>query len=550
MNFHSRDSFAKDGNSSEIGLREYGRRAAPSYYSSEETTSDAGQPGGAFFEAHRHELRQKWHRKLAKLQTIVDEFLVGSENSGGKLHRSKSMATQLMDSCESTLRAARAFPREEGGRNSVEVVGRLMLEVVEKWIQADRSGRTTKTTSALVIALQHNAPLLAVEVAHAVVKAGGRLSASTVLCTIAHAARGATGPEHIGGIYRFAQEALIRGLVPVSSSKTVRFYNVLLAAAGVPAPTVGRVGPSYRDVDSLDVAERLLSVAPLARSAIDANLPFSDRESEGRINLFLRALCSASLVLDVEQVRIWEDLTPREVSTLRREIGADRKLVAHISQDRRDADLSKPAQALVSQALLLAEAALEVMKNARHDRPLRYEIRGSTVNLLSNAAFFCESLSAKQAHALLSIISTALELPRVRRKMHSASIENAVLATLSVARDAEEGPSLLLRSCSTFVLAMRKGFTFSDGVMSRMRNAYDELFAAKSCDESVLADVNYLERRLAGASKEPRVRNRRIGNPSQTLRGGLSSPPSRFVSSFAELRDSMLQKNGKDELGK
>jgi hypothetical protein len=549
MNVHSKDSFAEDGNISEIGLRGSGRRAVPLYYMSEEIAPDAGHRGGEFFEAERHELREQWHRKLAKLQAIVEEFRVCTANSGGELRHGNSMTTQLMNSCESTLRAARAFPREDG-RSSVEVVGHLMLEVVEKWVQTDRSSRTTKTTSSLVIALQHNAPLLAVEVAHAIVKAGGMLSASTVLCTIARAVRGATGPEHIGGIYRFAQETLIRGLVPVSSSKTVGFYNVLLAAAGVPAPTKGRVGPAYRDVDSLDVAERLLSVAPLARSVIEANLPLSDQESEGRINLFLRALCSASLVLDVEQVRIWESLTPREVSRLRQEVGACPKLAAYISKDRREADLSKPAQALVSQALLLAEAALEVMKNARHDQPLRYEIRGSTVNLLSNAAFFCESLSTKQAHALLSIVSAALELPRVRRKMHSASIENAVLAALSVASDAEEELSLLSQSCSTFVSALRKGFSFSNIMMSRVHDQYGRLFAAQICDDSVMDDFKYVGRRLAGTSKEPRVRNRRIGNPSQTLRGGLSSRPSRFVSSFGELHDSLLQKNGAKDLGK
>lgn len=549
MNVHPRDSFAKDRDVSETGLRESAKRAAPAYYTAEHAASDAGQLDGEFSEAQRHELRQQWHRKLAKLQTVVEKFQVGSEHSGGDRHQRKSITTQLMDLCESTLRAARAFPHEDG-RNSVEVVGRLMLEVVEKWVQADRSDRTAKTISTLVIALQHSAPLLSVEVAHAVVKAGGMLSASTVLCTIACAARNAASPVDIGVVYRFAQEALIRGLVPISSSKTVRFYNVLLAVGGEPFPTGARVGPAYCDVDSLDVAERLLSVAPLACSAIDANLAFSDRESEGRINLFLRALCSASLILDVEQVRIWEGLAPHEVSKLRREIGADTKLAARISQDRQGADLSKPAQALVSQALLLAEAAFEVMKNARHDRPLRYEIRGSTVNLLSNAAFFCESLSAKQAHALLSIVSAALELPRVRRKLHSASIENAVLAALSAVRDTEEGSRLLLQSCTTFVSAMRKGFTFSDSAMSRMRNAYDQLFAARSCDDSVLDDVNYLERRRAGISKKPRVRNQRSGKSFEALLGGLSSRPSRYISSFGELRDSMLQEHGQEELGR
>jgi hypothetical protein len=379
--------------------------------------------------------------------------------------------------------------------------------------------------SGLVIALQGVSSLLAVEVAHAAIEAGGRLSAPTVLCTIAHATRNATCPENIGVIYRFAQEALTRGLVPVSSSKTVGFYNVLLAVAGAPVPNVGRVGPAYRDVDSLDVAERLLNAAPLALSAIDANLPFSDRETEGRINLFLRALCSASLILDVEQVRIWESLSPSEVLKLRREIGADKQLRAHISEDRRDADLLKPARALVSQALLLAESALEVMKRADHNRPLRYEIRGSTINLLSNAAFFCEELSVDQTHRLLSIVSTALELPRVRRKMYSASIENAVLTGFS---------------------AMRKGFTFSDGLMSRVRDAYEEVPLADRADISVLEDVAYLEMRLARTSRKSLMPNRHATKPSQTqtLEGGLPSGRSRFIRSFADLQQTILAENG------
>jgi hypothetical protein len=545
MNFHSKDSSSKDGDVHEAGLQEARRRSAPPFYSTGESASGAAHVDGALPGAYRSELREQWHRKFAKLGCIVAEFSLSDCDSVEGRSGTPSMTSRLMDSFESTLRAARAYPREDG-RSSVEAVGRLALEVVGKWIQMDRSPRATTVVSGLVIALQGVSSLLAVEVAHAAIEAGGRLSAPTVLCTIAHATRNATCPENIGVIYRFAQEALTRGLVPVSSSKTVGFYNVLLAVAGAPVPNVGRVGPAYRDVDSLDVAERLLNAAPLALSAIDANLPFSDRETEGRINLFLRALCSASLILDVEQVRIWESLSPSEVLKLRREIGADKQLRAHISEDRRDADLLKPARALVSQALLLAESALEVMKRADHNRPLRYEIRGSTINLLSNAAFFCEELSVDQTHRLLSIVSTALELPRVRRKMYSASIENAVLTGFSAAYGSEERPGLLLHACSTFVSAMRKGFTFSDGLMSRVRDAYEEVPLADRADISVLEDVAYLEMRLARTSRKSLMPNRHATKPSQTqtLEGGLPSGRSRFIRSFADLQQTILAENG------
>jgi hypothetical protein len=424
------------------------------------------------------------------------------------------------------------------------MVANLVLEVLPKWIQNDNSRGTAKVLSTLVVMLQQYEPQLAVEVARSVAREGGTLSAPTVLCTIMDGILTAESPRDIAGIFGLAEEALTRGLVPVSSSKTVKFYNVLLAACGEPSPTASRVGPRYRDIDTLDVAERLLNAAPVACAAINANLPFEGKESEGRINLFVRALCSASLILDVEQVRIWEQLSPQEVTRLRREFGADTKLWSHISRERKGENLRAPAYDLVSRAIELTEAAMKSRGRGGPDRAPMYEIRGSTVNVLFNAAFFSMALSVDQAQSLLSILSTALDLASVRRKLHSASIEKAVLAALSAAYEAEEPGELLSRACAAFTLARRKGFACSDSLMGRILDSYDKLPPAILEEKSVRDDIAYLKSRRARPSREARVRPRKIAVHSQPLKGGLAAPKSSFLTSFAELHESMRVKDG------
>jgi|GEM_PF-4332317 len=447
-----------------------------------------------------------------------------SVKGGATAH--KQATTIFLSACESVLQATKSCPVIDGC-NAVEAVGRLMIELLGEGALAGLGTHNVQRIAGLVVqGLQVHAPLVGIECAQAYIQAGGSLSSPTILCSICEATRQANDPADVAVILKFAEDVLARGLVLASSSKTVGVYNVLLAVCGEPVPTRRRLGARYRDLDTVDVADRLLSASSLALAVMDANVPFTKHVNEGRVNLLLRALCSASLLLDVEQARMWEDLSLQQVIALRREIGVDSSLRSFVRGGWSDVDVRSRAQALVSRALVVAEAAVRVMKDADHTKPLRYEIRGSTINLLSNAAFFADSLTIAEGQRLMSILSTSLELDRVRKKLYSNGIENAVLAAISAAHGSESAPELLDRITSTFALALRKGFTFPTQIMERVRDLCSDMPSDQQMSDAVQYDRAYIEERLQRLQQQPRQRTPAVPAHPGPLKGGLTGDQS------------------------
>jgi hypothetical protein len=449
----------------------------------------------------------------------------------------ESATTIFLNACESVLRAAKACAVVDGC-NAVEAVGRLMIEVLDEGVLVGPNSRRVEYVTALIVkALQVHAPLVGIECARTYLRLGGKLSAPTILCSICGATRVASGPADVDLIFHFAKEVLEGGLVPSSSSKTVGVYNVLLAACGEPVPTRGRVGNRYRDADALDVADRLLSASGLALAVMRADVPFTNHVNQGRMNLLLRAICSASLLLEVAQVRAWEDLSQKELVALRREVGVDSTLQSFVRESPSVFDVRSRMQALVSRALILAEVALGVMKEADHSKPLRYEIRGSTINLLSNAAFFSHTLTVEEGQQLMSVLSMSLELDRVRRKLYSRAIENAVLAAISSAHGLDAAPELFGRITSTFAHAMRRGFTFQRSIMERVWDLCSCIPSGQQIPDAVLSDRDYIQERLQRLQQEPRPRVAAAREQLGQLKGGISSSDGPFLKSFAQLSE-------------
>lgn len=389
--------------------------------------------------------------------------------------------------------------------------------------------------STLVINLQKFAPLVAIDVLTDALLEGAKISQETALSTLVAAVKSARNPKDLEAIVRYAKEAVHSGTISSRSQKAAGCFDALLGSCGEPSLTSIRISPYYQDCDMVDVAHRLLAIAPLAQSLVKEKFPFYSDLTVGRFNCLLRALSSVSLALDVEQVRHSQYLTVSEKHQLQKELSLDFDWPATLPERRDPALLRGLSHSLTMQGLLLADGLLGWNGIGTASFTPRYKITGSTINQLFHACFFDEVDLSLEAVALLrSIFERALHCPEIRKKLHSSAIENGFYSTMRAACSNPEALSALQSTTAILAKAMQSGFGFKRSGLERVHSLCAAALTTEVPIENSewIEDIRYLTDHL---ERRPRPARKNVSIPPERLKGGLDFSLSNYLSSFADL---------------
>jgi hypothetical protein len=399
-------------------------------------------------------------------------------------------------------------------------------------------GKKSTTTETLIVALQRKCPDSAVALATAALTAGVTLSPNTLLSTIALGVKSALSPRDVIAVSTLATLTIQKDAIDLQSPGVMGVFDAFLGSCGEPGVTSSRISPNYRERDILDSATRLYALVPLVHILMTKAVPFDTERTVDRVNMVARALCSSALMLNIERVRTFEHLPHSELHLLRKATGVDITWFSIPPSRLAAFDPVPLSSSLVSAAIAIVDLAIGHTRDIDQFIMPRYEINGSTINLLFNACFFDETgLAPEKVSVLRSILDRALEAPLLRRKLHSANIENGILSTLAATRGAPDPGPLLMDSAAMLATAMRSGFGFME---SRIRMVY------KRCVDSIAEpaqsgrwteDFGFLQAKIQKLDSPPQPSTYKFIPPLEpkTLRGGLDSMDTLYMHSFGEL---------------
>ena len=440
------------------------------------------------------------------------------------------------DAIQTLIRRSTRLP-DEAGIATLLLAQAIAERLLMAGIPIDAGAKST-TTETLIVALQHKCPDRAVTLATASVAAGVTLGPDTLLSTITLGVKSAFTPGDIAAVSKLATSSIQLGMIDLQSPSTVGVFDAFLGSCGEPGTTGSRISPSYRDRDILDSAVRLNALAPLVQVLVKNGTPFDTERTVDRVNMFVRALCSSALMLDIERVRLFEHLPYSELQDLKKATGLDTAWRPVASSRLNLYDPAPLSSSLVSAAISIVDLAIGHTRGVGQVLNPRYEINGSTINCLFNACFFNHTgLDSAKVSVLRTILDRALEIPRIRRKLHSAHIENGVLAILAAANGVTDPELLLMDSAAMLAAAIRSGFGF---VGPRMKMVYERCL--KSLGETNLSerwveDAQFLNAKIHKLEHPPqRSSDDDVPKSDPTLlKGGLSSRDVLSMHSFGEL---------------
>lgn len=385
---------------------------------------------------------------LEDVARLVDVALSRSRLAPSLIEGDKKFAETFTSSVRWAL--DHCFSRE--GDDRLVILSRIASSLLKHGINTEPDPERPITTGRFIVELQRISLRDAAELTRRVIRIGYPLAESMTLYTLVESFSNARTIKDIKPAVRLAIDALdYKGLNP-RSEKVIGCYNVILAMLTTPEPAHQRISRFYKpETDLFEVGRRLHLGLTVADAVMRSTMLFESSENQARMNMTIRGICTIGAALNLEAIRINENVDHATMRELKKTLGYS---FDHILLSDRSA--KRPATKIMVETL--ARGALNLAHQCAFTRgdsfnfsrvAERVHLAGSTINSVLTAIESTElKLNDFDALKICQTLEKGAALKQVRIKLFSRSINTAISEIYFA-----EGVSPIVRAYATARIA-------------------------------------------------------------------------------------------------